>query len=38
MTFIGAVSIQDPPRKGIPDTILKIKRAGIKVIMITGDI
>ena len=30
--------MQDPPRKGIPSTMLKIKRAGIKVIVITGDI
>lgn len=38
MTFIGAVAMQDPPRRGIAETMLRIKKAGIKVIMITGDI
>lgn len=29
--------MQDPPRKGIAETMLKIRRAGIKIIVITGD-
>lgn len=37
MTFLGAIAMQDPPRKGIADTVLKIKKAGIKIIVITGD-
>ena len=37
MTFLGLISLQDPPRKGVGETIQTIKKAGIKVIMITGD-
>lgn len=37
LTFIGMVGIEDPPRKGIDKVIDKLKCAGIKTVMITGD-
>ena len=37
MEFIGLCGINDPPREGVSDYIKKCERAGIKVIMITGD-
>jgi Ca2+-transporting ATPase len=36
-TFIGMVAIHDAPRPEVKEAIAKAKRAGIKVIMITGD-
>ena len=35
--FLGMISFQDPPKKGVPETIEKIRVAGIKVVMVTGD-
>jgi sodium/potassium-transporting ATPase subunit alpha len=37
MTFVGLVSLIDPPRDAVPFSIKKCKTAGIKVIMVTGD-
>jgi sodium/potassium-transporting ATPase subunit alpha len=37
MTFIGLLSLIDPPRETVPSAIRKCKTAGIKVIMVTGD-
>lgn len=37
LTFIGLVSLMDPPRIESQDAIAKCKIAGIKPIMITGD-
>ena len=31
------ISLFDPPRKGIDQTMLRLKAAGIKIVMITGD-
>ncbi|CAB1253906.1 Calcium-transporting ATPase [Clostridiaceae bacterium BL-3] len=35
--FLGIVGMEDPPKKGVKDCIKKCHRAGIKVVMITGD-
>lgn len=35
--FLGMVAIHDAPRPEVKEAIFKAKRAGIKVIMITGD-
>ena len=36
-TFIGLISLIDPPRDTVPAAIEKCKTSGIKVIMVTGD-
>ena len=35
--FIGLFSLRDPPRIDVPDSVLKARRAHIRVAMITGD-
>ncbi|WP_133129994.1 cation-translocating P-type ATPase [Legionella yabuuchiae] len=37
LTFLGCVGLVDPPRPEVLEAIKKAKRAGIKVMMITGD-
>lgn len=37
LEFVACVSVSDPPRKAILESVLELKRAGIKVAMLTGD-
>jgi len=37
LTFVGLMSLIDPPREGVPEAVAKCKRARIKVFMVTGD-
>lgn len=37
LCFVGLFSLMDPPKKGVAEAVLKARKAGIKVFMITGD-
>lgn len=37
LTLVGLVSLNDPPRIGVDMAVQKCRKAGIKVIMVTGD-
>lgn len=37
LTFVGLMSLIDPPREGVPEAVAKCKCAKIKVFMVTGD-
>ena len=37
MTWVGAVGIQDPVRKGVPEAVANCARASVGVKMVTGD-
>lgn len=36
-TFMGLVSLEDPPKHGVREAIGQCRQAGIKVMMVTGD-
>ena len=35
--YLGLAGLQDPVRPGVPDAVAECRRAGIRVVMITGD-
>ena len=37
LTYVGVVGIIDPPRPGVAEAIRDAQRAGVRVLMITGD-
>ena len=37
LTFVGLEAMQDPPRPEVADAVAECHRAGIRVVMITGD-
>ncbi|TXT63420.1 MAG: conserved membrane protein of unknown function [Promethearchaeota archaeon] len=37
LVYLGFITISDPPREGVKESVLQCKNAGIDVVMITGD-
>ncbi|KAI6020626.1 calcium ATPase transmembrane domain M-containing protein [Pisolithus marmoratus] len=37
LTLVGLIGIRDPPREDVPSAIKVIRRAGVRVFMVTGD-
>jgi sodium/potassium-transporting ATPase subunit alpha len=37
LTFVGCMALIDPPRSAVPRSVLDCQKAGIKVVMVTGD-
>lgn len=37
LTLVGLVGIRDPPRPDVPAAIDVIRRAGVRIFMVTGD-
>jgi Ca2+-transporting ATPase len=37
LTFVALIGMMDPPAPGVKDTIVTLRRAGLRVVMLTGD-
>jgi Ca2+-transporting ATPase len=37
LTFAGLVGMEDPPRKGVAESVRHLRAGGVKVLMVTGD-
>ena len=37
LTFLGLVAMMDPPRPEVAEAVRRCRRAGIRIVMITGD-
>ena len=37
LTFLGFIGLADPPAAGVKETIARLKRAGLRTVMLTGD-
>jgi len=37
LTFLGFAGMLDPPRQAVPDAIAACRRAGVRIVMVTGD-
>ncbi len=37
LTLLGLIALKDPPKEGVREAIQQCKRAGVRVIMLTGD-
>ena len=37
LTLVGLIGIEDPPREEIPEVMATLRRAGIRIFMVTGD-
>ncbi|WP_249021558.1 cation-transporting P-type ATPase [Conexibacter sp. S30A1] len=37
LTFVGLAALEDPPRPEVTDAVARCKRAGIRIVVVTGD-
>lgn len=37
LVFAGLCAMEDPPREGVSDCVVRLRRGGVKVMMVTGD-
>lgn len=37
LTFVGLAALEDPPRPEVVDAVARCKRAGIRIVVVTGD-